>query len=45
MPKPKKRTQEEIEQSRKLDAHALAQLIYEIYQDKKAKEKQDAQNQ
>jgi hypothetical protein len=44
MPKPKKRTQEEFEQSRKQDAHALAQLIYDIYQEKKAKERQDAQN-
>ena len=45
MPKPKKRTQEEIEQARKRDAHALAVLIYDIYQEKKAKGKQDAQNQ
>lgn len=41
MTKPKKRTQDELEKARKQDAHALAVLIYDIYQDKKAKEKQD----
>lgn len=44
MPKPKKRIQEEIEQARKQDAYTLAQVIYDIYQDKKAKEHQDAQD-
>lgn len=45
MPKPKKRTQEELEQARKQDAYALARVIYDIYQDKKAKERQDAPDQ
>lgn len=45
MPRPKERTQEELEQARKRDAHDLAVLIYDIYQEKKAKEKQDAQDQ
>lgn len=40
-PKQKPHEEESIEKLRKRDAMALAQLIYDIYQDKKRKEKND----
>lgn len=37
----KQKQKESIEELRKRDAMALAQLIYDIYQEKKRKEKND----